>query len=628
MPLSSASLEILLLEIAEAYVNDEVEGEKDLADLKALAKAEGISARTVDRQFKPILAGVRDTLRKSQRALRGMRVVGGTEHGDPPAVDERPTFDVNVPKRADVIEDVQKLLGGGLLAYDYGGMSMVIEMHSVVGSGKRARLTPMNSATARRHVEAVCHWQAFEARTLDYVPRPAPDWCLSDLPNLGPEHYPPLAGVISHPVLTPSGEFICDCSGYNPETCYFMGSPDLDGDVSGWRWEGPQEAFAWLVDEWLGEFPFATRGDAVRALMLPLTLLVGRTCLATRGKYPAFMLTAPSASSGKTQLARVLAAAVTGEDPVLGKAPPEKPEEMEKVLVSISKGDRPVHVFDNLRNGATLQSADLDAFVTNRTFAARLLGANDLMDLPALSLIVVTGNNIEAVEDSRSRFLEVRLSPDDASPQNRIFSRDITEWTRANRARILSALVEVARGAPTGKPMGRFPEWWRRVAGPLAAASGEDGLLDAWSEDALSVRNASGLEAFLRRLAEIQSQGREGGLLAKEVATEMLDELHDLVHLPREDFDLATSLLDPDMPEGAQDKAWKAVQGARKRIAGAVVQRLRKWRDQQVGGLRLRFVKSVGEDRHPAIKIHAEKVERPASSQPAPTAPGQEEIPF
>jgi putative DNA primase/helicase len=79
---------------------------------------------------------------------------------------------------------------------------------------------------------------------------------------------------------------------------------------------------------------------------------------------------------------------------------------------------------------------------------------------------VLTGNNLSFPSDMATRVLPCYLSPDTERPDQRKFSRaDLTEWVRANRARIVAAGLTILRAhALAGRPQppfkaSRFKGW-------------------------------------------------------------------------------------------------------------------------------------------------------------------------
>ena len=234
-------------------------------------------------------------------------------------------------------------------------------------------------------------------------------------------------------------------------------------------------AYRWLAGEVFGEFPFKHRVDQSAAVAALLTGLVRKTC----GPAPAFLISAPQQSTGKTALASVIALATEGAVSGLNSWP-EKEEELEKILFAALRSGQTTIVFDNLRNGILLRSDKLAKFLTAEVFQGRILGLSELATLPSNALVLLTGNNVTLEGDMASRIIEIYLDAHDERPDQRTFKRNIIDWTTANRGAIVEKALTIVKayldcGAPTisGKPT-RFATWDSMVRRAIKWAGGED----------------------------------------------------------------------------------------------------------------------------------------------------------
>ena len=89
-----------------------------------------------------------------------------------------------------------------------------------------------------------------------------------------------------------------------------------------------------------------------------------------------------------------------------------------------------------------------------------------------------TGNNIGPKGDLASRSLHIRLTVDQADPENREFKHsDVIGWTDSMRAEIISALYTILMGNPFLKQprdaacKTRFKMWWRLVGSAVEHAA-------------------------------------------------------------------------------------------------------------------------------------------------------------
>jgi hypothetical protein len=526
----------------------------------------------------PTAKGPSDLFVEPAKLEKTPRLVPATTNGH----DHLPSFNVATPKRHETCEKVRDLLAIHRSLFAFGGVIVEVDHNQVSGLFEdKAKTIPARfphpvQITKDRvvsHIEQVCTWSArVETKKFEgWVDRPVPDWAARLVALGSGAKFPPLAGVIRHPVLTADHQMQSGRLGYDHKSQYFIQAP-LAHDIDEFTWPSAASALRWLVEDWLGEFFWNDRSDALRAVMLCLTLLKARTTLARDGKFPGFLVTAPMASTGKTELVECLTRAITGEGIPFSAFPIDDDAEMNKLLMSIVMSDPSCFCFDNIKNGHLIRSAVLDQFITRDSFQGRLLGTNRMGDFPALAVVIATGNNIEAAEDSSTRFVEIRLQPKDDNPQNAVFLHDAKLRTNELRPRILSALREIARHEHTVPQKGRFPAWFRQVAGPIMDISGDRSLLDAWQQSGSTIRNADALEEFLLK---VKSTGIDP-ISASEIIAHCFVEFAALTgSVKQELYDAITSFPEPgDLP------AMKRRETAKNQVSRYTIANLRPWRDQ------------------------------------------------
>ncbi|MGE0195087.1 MAG: hypothetical protein AB7F41_04865 [Methylocystis sp.] len=288
-------------------------------------------------------------------------------------------------------------------------------------------------------------------------------------------------------------------------------------------------AMRFLLDDWLCD----VAGDhAAKCVALAYALSVIERMIF--GERPMFMVTSSQASSGKTTLLYMLVLAVLGiKPPAAAWAMSE--EERRKALFSYLLQGLPTLVWDNIPNSGKVQSASLDRAATTAEYTDRMLGASSSPVAPAHTIMCFTGNNIEAVGDTASRTLEVRLLVPRSDPCNRkVRRKDPVEWTRRHRSNILAALYTVVLGNPlldipwtieSGKSTeqvsdGRFKMWHRMVGAALEHGSriyadrvglpaGETPLSFAVLFDKADEENAERIDA-LRDIRLLRTQWGDG----------------------------------------------------------------------------------------------------------------------
>jgi hypothetical protein len=231
-------------------------------------------------------------------------------------------------------------------------------------------------------------------------------------------------------------------------------------------------ALDFLLNEWLVDVSCSFI-DKCTAIALALTM-IERSLLAER---PVGFIDAPAAESGKTILARMMAAAVTGLDAV-AFAWSSNEEERRKALLAYFDAGLIYVLWDNIPDGALISCPHLERSCTASYYADRKLGVSEFISAAAATIHLFTGINIAPRGALASRTLHVRVDTDLVDPMARTFvHNNPVLWTKANRERILGALYTLLLGNPMldlpfdtpGKT--RFPMWYRLVGSAVEHAA-------------------------------------------------------------------------------------------------------------------------------------------------------------
>ena len=287
---------------------------------------------------------------------------------------------------------------------------------------------------------------------------------------------PPLTGIIDSPTIRQDGT-ILDKEGYDPKTgllAVFDGQTFPQIPMRPSR-EEVQEALQFIQCEVFAEFPFRDALDQGVAVAALLTGLVRSSI----GIAPAFLVSAPVQSSGKTALCEVIAHGAYGRQPAASSWPADDVEMAKVILATLKEGHRTV-LFDNIPDGRVVNSSQLATAISSEQFSARILGASDTATVPTSTLWLMTGNNIRLAGDLPTRVLRLYLDSKEERPDRRSFSRDLAPWVAEHRAHIVKAGLTIIRayvaaGCPkVAETSTRFPHWDRMVRYPLIHAGGPD----------------------------------------------------------------------------------------------------------------------------------------------------------
>ena len=214
-------------------------------------------------------------------------------------------------------------------------------------------------------------------------------------------------------------------------------------------------------------FPFADE-VAVGVTLASMLSACLRTALPT---CPAFGFDAPAAGTGKTLLAKCVAALATGGD-VAVLPPTNQEDECRKRLFAALRGGFRVLLWDNVRD--PLGNSVIDSFLTSSLFADRVLGVSENVELPNRSLFLVSGNNLVLTGDTHRRILLARLDSQIETPFKREFEFDpLTEVCNNRQVLVVAALTIVRAHITAGRPkvasgrIASFELWDDLVRQPL-----------------------------------------------------------------------------------------------------------------------------------------------------------------
>lgn len=277
---------------------------------------------------------------------------------------------------------------------------------------------------------------------------------------------PAITNITSAPCASVSG--VVDWEpGYSPQSLIF-------GDFApNWaRWSSGNAA-GFLVNEVLGDFPFATNADLANALGLMLLPLV-RPMIA--GPTPLHVIDAPVQGTGKTLLGKVCLIPAVGSHIALTGGTRDE-EEWRKKIASLLLEGQPYIFLDNLSR--KVDSDTLAGSLTSTIWKDRALGSLSTIGVPIRCAWVATANNVELSRDLVRRSVWIRLDAGVERPEERAgFAHpNIEKWVLQNRQKIVAALLSlieswVAAGRPefSGQLLGSFEEYREVVGGILAHA--------------------------------------------------------------------------------------------------------------------------------------------------------------
>ena len=273
----------------------------------------------------------------------------------------------------------------------------------------------------------------------------------------------PLTGLLEIPTITPAGMNMSK-KGYNEVTglyCNFNDKLVKKLATKATHQDGI-DAARFLFTHLFIDFPF--KDDLSRDAALAMLLTAFQRKFMTNA--PGFMITATTQASGKNTLADVCFRVAYGK-PAAAANWTTNQDEMGKYLLSILKEGHSGICFDNLPHSSLLDGDQLAKVLTEELYQGRVLGSNKTCTATTDALVVLTGNQLRAVNDMRSRLVPIHLEPQVDNPEERkFFHQDITSWVKADRHRLTYWVHQIllawhceGKQQPAEIKASRFPDW-------------------------------------------------------------------------------------------------------------------------------------------------------------------------
>jgi hypothetical protein len=373
------------------------------------------------------------------------------------------------PDAADVTDAAVKALAADPTLYQRGGDLVRVlrdtSPHAADdGTGIRRPLGPridrLPRATLLERLTTVGNW--WQRKGKDVQPVLPPAWCVAAVAARG--EWPGvrfLESVIEYPCLRPDGSLLLQ-PGYDPATgllfepfgvyARLKDSPTL---------ADAREAVATLLGV-AGDFPFqwpTHRSAWLAALLTPLARF------AFPGVAPLFLVDSNTRGSGKGLLLHVISRIITGET-FATMSYTDDVDELRKRVTSLAVGGDRLVLFDNVTG--RFGNSVLDAALTSTRWTDRLLGGNQIVNVPLYASWFATANNAQIHGDTARRVCHIRLDSPEEHPERRTdFAHpDLLSWVTQNRGPLLASALTILRAfCLAGRPdlglsaWGSFEGW-------------------------------------------------------------------------------------------------------------------------------------------------------------------------
>ncbi len=335
---------------------------------------------------------------------------------------------------------------------------------TTTAAGLRQMNTTMMTDLLAQNVDFV----KFDARAKKEFPADPPSKAIDILlSRAGLWRLPTVLGIITAPTLRRDGSIVSE-AGYDDKTRLYM-VPD-QGLQMPTVLEQPTRADALsaltLLSDLLEGFPFCGEIDKSVAL----SGLIAPVVRGALGMVPLHAFTAPAPGTGKSYIADVVSAIVSGRIcPVATAGKTE--EETEKRLGGLLMAGFPVIAIDNVSSG--LGGDLLCQMIERPIIRVRLLGKSDIVEIESRATVYANGNNLVIEGDMTRRTLLSKLDAQVERPEERAFKFDPVARVLANRGAYIAAALTVVRaymhaGRPGKLPvLQSFGEWSDNVRSAL-----------------------------------------------------------------------------------------------------------------------------------------------------------------
>jgi hypothetical protein len=296
--------------------------------------------------------------------------------------------------------------------------------------------------------------------------------------------FPELTGITTVPLLRQDGTVVTK-PGYDAQTGFYY-SPT--GGLKTQSLNIPENptsddvdrAKRLIFDDLLHDFPFdeedneASKANAVALLLTPLLRQFVNPA-------PLALVDAPKIGTGKSLLAKLVGIITVGRAAVMSYD--RSADEVRKSITALLADSEKLVVIDNITR--PLRGGSLASMLTASTVKDRILGFTKTIELRNDATWVATGNNLCTDAEIGRRSYLIRMDAKTSEPQSRTGFKhsDIEQWTKDNRAELLSALFTLirywhvnGRKPDNARVLGGFEAWTQTVGGILGAV-GIDGFL-------------------------------------------------------------------------------------------------------------------------------------------------------
>jgi hypothetical protein len=345
----------------------------------------------------------------------------------------------------------------------------------------RLKVSTLIAVRLRHELAKIIFWYTLDDKGNQNPAKPPMDVVNNVLATPDPP-MPLLNRITEVPVFGPGGTLRTEPGYDEVARLYYSPAPELEvPEVPGVPTpEDIERARSLISDNLFADFPFVGPSDKAHAFALFL-LPYCRDLI--EGPTPNHLVESPTPGTGKDLLVETCLYSAFGPSGLATLAQATDEEEWRRRITGCLRQPSGAVLIGNVTK--PLDSGVLAAVLTARFWSDRILGKNEMTNLPVRHVWTTTANNLMVSQEIARRSIRVRL---DAGVERPWLGRDfkhpnLRRWVEENRAELIWAALTliqawVANSKPpwNSQPLGSY-EGWSAVVGGILEVNGIEGFL-------------------------------------------------------------------------------------------------------------------------------------------------------
>lgn len=328
---------------------------------------------------------------------------------------------------------------------------------------------------------------------------------------------PMIKGFAKHPVVLSSGDVIGLRDGFQNGIMF----KDCEGFQIDKR--SFKECYDRIVEIFCGDILF--KNDALGQALFISMMMTGLTRLGIEGGCPGYFITANEPGTGKSTMFEFVSRIVYGTMVESVDWGSDAVERRKEIIAYLREGIE-CFVFDNIQQGEEVKSPILAQALTAGEFKARIMGKGEMTYVPAQSMFVFIGNNLNMSSELARRLMTVELLAKRQNPaQREVAVTNIPQWCEDHREEVIGCLLKmIQEGTQMSDEIKRssgFTYWDKMVRNPLLVQTGID-IAAGFEISSDSSEETTEIGELLENLAGVFGIGNP--FIAREVYLAIADE--------------------------------------------------------------------------------------------------------